>query len=502
MAYRNMTLDNLIADIQSAGDGKRFCFFLGSGASKSSGIKTGQELVQEWDEVIRKWDKKDYEEWCQKNGITPENRASFYSAYYDKRYGLEPDDGYAFIERITDAGRPNAGYMMLAQILAQNKHNVVITTNFDHLTENAVDRYTDKLPLVIGHENLAEFVTAPATHPMIVKIHRDMLMKPRSETKKLQKLAPKWEKALDKLFQKYHPVFIGYSGGDKNVMDFLMSNADKFIMQEGAKKARWKMPYWTFYGQDISSADVRSFMDKVHSFCIFDCDFDAFMVRLADAFKLGFPDVGKMLDAEKTSCDAARAKAEEISRRAKAEKLVGKADSLVPKKKDQCKEKERLYREAIRIDPSYARAHNGLGTVLADTGRNTEAEAAYREAIRLDPNYAPAHNGLGIVVYDLGRKTEAEAAYREAIRIDPDYAHAHICLGLLLENTGRKTEAETEYREAIRIDPDNAYAHNSLGYVLDDLGRKTEAEAAHKEAIRLTSIMPPPTRIWPFSWIH
>ena len=46
---------------------------------------------------------------------------------------------------------PNVGYVVLAYLLVKTVHNVVITTNFDHLLEDALNYYEKSLPLVIGH---------------------------------------------------------------------------------------------------------------------------------------------------------------------------------------------------------------------------------------------------------------------------------------------------------------------------------------------------------------
>ena len=70
--------------------------------------------------------------------------------------------------------------------------------------------------------------------------------------------------------------------------------------------------------------------------------------------------------------------------------------------------------------------------MLAQTGRLPEAETALREAIRVDPAYAHAHNGLGLLLRDAKRYPEAEAAFREAIRLDPALAVAHANLGVML----------------------------------------------------------------------
>jgi tetratricopeptide (TPR) repeat protein len=40
-------------------------------------------------------------------------------------------------------------------------------------------------------------------------------------------------------------------------------------------------------------------------------------------------------------------------------------------------------------------AHNNLGNALATKGQKDEALACYREAVRIKPDFALAHNNLG-----------------------------------------------------------------------------------------------------------
>ncbi|CEG11502.1 hypothetical protein MSIBF_A1490001 [groundwater metagenome] len=94
-----------------------------------------------------------------------------------------------------------------------------------------------------------------------------------------------------------------------------------------------------------------------------------------------------------------------------------------------------------------------LGRIYYYTKRFEEAEKEFREAIRLNPNYADAHNNLGNLLIILNRYEEAEKEFREAIRLNPNYADAHNNLGNLLKNLKRFEEAEKEFREAIRINP-------------------------------------------------
>ena len=50
-------------------------------------------------------------------------------------------------------------------------------------------------------------------------------------------------------------------------------------------------------------------------------------------------------------------------------------------------EAESVVREAIELDPDFAKAHKKLGDVLSESGRLNEAADAYREALRLRPRY-------------------------------------------------------------------------------------------------------------------
>ena len=95
------------------------------------------------------------------------------------------------------------------------------------------------------------------------------------------------------------------------------------------------------------------------------------------------------------------------------------------------------YREAIRLKPDYAAAHNNLGAILCDVTHDyAGAEAEFREAIRLKPDDALAHFNLGNALHGSAERAGAIAAYREAIRLKPDYAAAHSNLGNALSSSG------------------------------------------------------------------
>jgi tetratricopeptide (TPR) repeat protein len=149
------------------------------------------------------------------------------------------------------------------------------------------------------------------------------------------------------------------------------------------------------------------------------------------------------------------------------------------------KEAIKAYEQAIRIIPDFADAHNNLGVAYVKSGMYKEAIQACEQAIRIDPDFAKAHNNLGTAYDKSGMYKEAFDAYKQAIRIDPDFAKAHYGLGVTYRKSGMYKEAIKAYEQAIRIDPDYAKAHNNLGYAYDKSGMYKEAIDAYKQAIRI-----------------
>ena len=119
-------------------------------------------------------------------------------------------------------------------------------------------------------------------------------------------------------------------------------------------------------------------------------------------------------------------------------------------------------REAVRLSPQDADAHNNLGNSLRELGRLDEAEASLRQAIALKPDFAEAHNNLGNTLKELGRLDETEASLRHAIALKPGFAEAHNNFGNTLQELGRLDEAEASLRQAIALRPDYAEAHRNL----------------------------------------
>lgn len=115
-------------EVPSGSHPRKFCFELGVGASLSSGIKSGQELVTIWDAELQLRNEKAHIEWKKDLSITEENKYSFYSKFYERRFRRQPVDGYNYLEKLMEHARLSIGYVMLSHLLTKTRHNVVITT--------------------------------------------------------------------------------------------------------------------------------------------------------------------------------------------------------------------------------------------------------------------------------------------------------------------------------------------------------------------------------------
>jgi tetratricopeptide (TPR) repeat protein len=85
--------------------------------------------------------------------------------------------------------------------------------------------------------------------------------------------------------------------------------------------------------------------------------------------------------------------------------------------------------------------------------RPGDAEKNLREAIRLDPKFAKAHFQLGTVLEDLGRLDDALAELRQAGQFDANYPEPHMAMARILRKMGRESEARNEVQIYLRLHP-------------------------------------------------
>jgi len=150
------------------------------------------------------------------------------------------------------------------------------------------------------------------------------------------------------------------------------------------------------------------------------------------------------------------------------------------------------YARALEIKPDYPEAHRSLGGRLASQGRLEEAISHYHQALRIEPDLVNAHCGLGIAMHLQNKLDEAVSHYRRALQIDPEHAEAHGSLACALAEQGKLDEAIGHYRRALKIRPGYAQVHHRLGRTLAMAGRFDSALEHFRQAVRLKSDWPDP----------
>jgi TolB-like protein/DNA-binding winged helix-turn-helix (wHTH) protein/Flp pilus assembly protein TadD len=124
-----------------------------------------------------------------------------------------------------------------------------------------------------------------------------------------------------------------------------------------------------------------------------------------------------------------------------------------------------MFRDALKLDPSFAPAWAGLADALLIEARSEALEAAER-AIELDPDLPEAHAAKAQILMHLLRWEWAEQEFQRAIVLDPSYAPARYLYAQLLASRGRCAGADEEGRQGMAVDPRGAIATHVAGVAL------------------------------------
>ena len=142
-----------------------------------------------------------------------------------------------------------------------------------------------------------------------------------------------------------------------------------------------------------------------------------------------------------------------------------------------------LLEHDISVTGGTAVIHNNLGTILVDEGNWPEAERQFSEALRLDPTYARARINLAT---GLARQDKAADAARQLRDMEPVWeAEGHRQLAKIFLEQMKVNEAIEEYSAAATLEPDDVATRESLGLTLAHAGKAGEASAQFAELVRL-----------------
>lgn len=206
-----------------------YALLLGSGVSTGAGVPTGWGVVKELvrrvaaasggddPEANVRSAEADPEEWWRQNGVGALGYSTLLEALAPTapaRQGLladffEPTEE----ERAEGVKVPSRAHAAVAQLVKRGLVRVILTTNFDRLTEQALEA-AGVSPQVISRpeavRGMAPLAHAPAT---IIKLHGDYKdLGTRNTPEELSEYPDEWNTLLRQVFDEYGLVVSGWSG--------------------------------------------------------------------------------------------------------------------------------------------------------------------------------------------------------------------------------------------------------------------------------------------------
>jgi TolB-like protein/Flp pilus assembly protein TadD len=144
---------------------------------------------------------------------------------------------------------------------------------------------------------------------------------------------------------------------------------------------------------------------------------------LADAYNVVSYRLGRK-DYQARACEAAR-------RALELDESLGEAHASM----DGCldlwdwRQRERHLRRAVELSPSYPTAHQWLGAMLIDLGRDREGLTEVRRAVELDPLGPSPNNALCMSLYMTRQYDQAIQHCLQALEVFPGYVEPYYGLG-------------------------------------------------------------------------
>ncbi len=160
-------------------------------------------------------------------------------------------------------------------------------------------------------------------------------------------------------------------------------------------------------------------------------------------------------------------------------------------KRNNYKQAEIEYRNALRLEPESSTALNNLGVILNELGNNDDAIAILSKATKIDPKNIIAHYTLSQAQTKKGLYEEAIVNARRAIDLSTDDLGGHRALALAsLMKAKRDSNQEdlkiaiAEYRTILQSESDDDATHHHLAEALELSGDATGALIEGKKAVQ------------------
>lgn len=146
-----------------------------------------------------------------------------------------------------------------------------------------------------------------------------------------------------------------------------------------------------------------------------------------------------------------------------------------------------LFRNAIALKPSYAKAHEWYGLYLGLIGKFEGGIREMQRAMDLDPNSASVGTGLGRLYSFNGQYDEAIGRLSTVLKEHPNYPEAYFALGLAHIYKGDMERGIRNLETAARLSDRRPVIIADLGFAYARTGRIDDARAILRELDSLSA---------------
>lgn len=118
---------------------------------------------------------------------------------------------------------------------------------------------------------------------------------------------------------------------------------------------------------------------------------------------------------------------------------------------------ERLYAQAVELDPWLGIAYTNLGNIRFRRKDTEGAEQLYRKALEIDGRQPEAQYNLGYVMLERGQPQHSIPLFLGAIEADPKFSDAYFNLAMAYEQIGESSKARPFWKAYIGLEPSGTW---------------------------------------------
>jgi hypothetical protein len=235
-------------------------FFIGAGASISSGVKSAYDCIWEWKRQIFISSNPGLEKlfpdgsshaaqskiqiWLDAQGRYPKRDApGEYSFYANEAFPI-PSTRKSFFQTISKDAKPSAGYHLLCLLARDRVIRKIWTTNFDHLVAKASASY-NLTPIEIGLDSTHRVDRVSTEGELLINaLHGDYRYDQLKNTEaELQSQDSTLKRKFIEDTASSHVIVVGFSGSDESIME---------AFREAYSTSGQGRLYWCGYGEKPS----------------------------------------------------------------------------------------------------------------------------------------------------------------------------------------------------------------------------------------------------------